>query len=62
MDFADDAVTALGSIFGAVAEGRISPGEGAALATMIEAYRRAIDLADVVKRMDALEAKISGSG
>ena len=60
MEFADDAVAAHGFIFGAVAEGSISPSEGAALATMIDAYTRAIDMADVVKRLDALEAKING--
>ncbi len=60
MNFADDAVAALGVILGAVAEGRLSPSEGAALTTMIDGYTRAIDMADVVKRVDALEAKIKG--
>ena len=62
MNFADDAVAALGAIIGAVGDGRISPSEGAALVTMIDAYTRAIDMADVVKRLDALEAKINGGG
>jgi hypothetical protein len=60
MEFADDAVAAHGCIFGAVAEGRVSSSEGAALAAMIDAYTRAIDMADVVKRLDALESKING--
>jgi hypothetical protein len=62
IDFADDAVAALGSILGAVTEGKITPSEGAALASLIDSYSRAIDLADVVKRIDALEAKMNGAG
>ena len=60
MDYADDAVEALGCIMGAVSEGRISPSEGSALAGLINSYSHAIDMADVVKRLDALEAKING--
>jgi hypothetical protein len=55
MEFADDAVEALGAITQAIAEGRISPSEGAALATVVNSYARAIDIADVVKRLEALE-------
>jgi hypothetical protein len=62
LDFADDAVAAIGIIIGALAEGKISPSEGAALAALVETFRRAIDEADVVKRLDALEAKINGDG
>jgi hypothetical protein len=60
MDFADDAVEALGSVIYAVTEGRISPSEGAALAALINSYTQAIDMADVVKRLDALEAQVKG--
>ncbi len=60
MEFADDAVEALGAIVRAVAEGSITPGEGADLANLINSYCRAIDIADLAKRMDALEAKIGG--
>jgi hypothetical protein len=49
----------LGAIFNAVTEGRITASEGAALASLVDSYSRAIDLADVVKRVDALEAKIT---
>ena len=58
MDFADDAVEALGHIMRAVSEGRISPSEAAALGTLVNSYTRAIDMADVVKRLDSLEAQI----
>jgi hypothetical protein len=60
MVFADDAVEALGFIAGAVSEGKISPSEGAALATLINSYARAIDIADLVRRMDVLEDKLKG--
>jgi hypothetical protein len=58
MDFADDAVEALGSIIHTVSEGIISPSEGAALATLVKSYAEAIDAADVAKRLDSLEVKI----
>ena len=61
MEFADDAVEALGSILRAVSEGSITPGEGADVANLVNTYCRAIDIADLVKRMDALEARINGS-
>lgn len=60
MEFADDAVGALGLIMRAVSEGSISPSEGAALAGIVKPYTEAIDLADVVKRLEALEAQIRG--
>jgi hypothetical protein len=60
MDFAADAVDALGSIAQAVSEGMITPSEGAALATLVNSYARAIDIADLVARMDALETKVKG--
>lgn len=55
MEYADDAVEALGAVAQAMSEGKISPSEGAALATVVNSYARAIDLADVVKRLEALE-------
>jgi hypothetical protein len=58
MEFADDGVEALGSIMRAVSIGAISPDEGAKLATIVKSYTDAIDMADVVKRLDVLEAKI----
>ena len=61
MNFADDAVATLGAIINAVTEGRITPSEGAALASLTDAYTRAIDNTDVVKRVDALESKLNGS-
>jgi hypothetical protein len=48
--FADAAVDALRHIMSAVAEGMISPSEAAALATLMNSYSDAIDIADVVER------------
>jgi hypothetical protein len=60
MVFADDGVEALGCIICAVSQGVITPNEGAALATIVKLYTDAIDNADVVKRLDALERQIKG--
>jgi hypothetical protein len=60
MEFADDAVEALGSIVRAVAEGSISSSEGADVANLVNCYARAIDIADPVRRIDTLEAKMMG--
>jgi hypothetical protein len=60
IESASDALKALGSVMHDVSEGRITPSEGAALATLINSYTQAIDMVDVVKRLDALEAQIKG--
>jgi hypothetical protein len=57
MDFADDAVEALGSIMHAVSEGVLSPSEGAALATVAKSCTDAINMADVVRRLDSLQGQ-----
>ena len=62
MDFADDAVEAVGRLAAAVADGTITPSEGAAIATIINTHIRVIELADVVKRQDALESKLKERG
>jgi len=61
MQFADDAVEALGSIVRAVSDGSITPGEGADLANLVNSYGRAIDMADVARRLDALEVRLNAS-
>ena len=61
MESADDAVEALGAITSAVCEGKITTGEAAQLAALVNSYSRAIDMTDLVKRIDALEARINGS-
>jgi hypothetical protein len=54
----EDPVEALAKIIRAVAEGEISPSEGASLATLMESYRRASELSELTTRMDELEAKL----
>ena len=61
MEFADDGVAALGSIMRAVSIGAISPDEGAKLATIVKSYTDAIDMADVVKRLDAIENQLTAA-
>ncbi len=58
MESADDAVEAHGRIFRGVSEGQISPNEAAALANVVSSSVKAIDTADVVRRLDALELEI----
>ena len=60
MNFADDAVAAIGAIIGSVAEGGISAGEAASFGALIDTYTRAIEMADVVKRLDELKSKLNG--
>jgi len=59
LERADDAVEATAAIMSEVAEGKISPAEGAALVVIVKANQDAIDLAAVVKRLDVLESKRS---
>jgi hypothetical protein len=54
----EDSVDALAAMIRAVAEGKISPSEGAALASIMESYRRASEQRELTKRLDELEAKL----
>jgi hypothetical protein len=60
MVFADDGVEALGCVIRAVSGGEITPSEGAALAAIVKSHTDAIDNADVVKRLDAIENQLRG--
>ncbi len=62
METADDAVEALGAIMSAVSERKITPGEAAQLATLVNSYAHAIDLAELVKRIERLETGVLGRG
>lgn len=44
-------------IIATVAAGDLLPGEGEALASLIEHHRRAIETTDITRRLEALEAK-----
>jgi hypothetical protein len=50
-----DIPKALEAVLKAVASGEITPQEGQALAGMIEAYRKGVELADIEARFAALE-------
>jgi hypothetical protein len=58
MNFAADAVDALGALLNAVGRGEIAPREGAEVATLLGAYARAIDGADHERRLEAIEATL----
>ncbi len=57
---AGDIPNALEAVLKAVAEGEITPGEGQAVASMMEAYRKGADLAAMEARLMALEAVLKG--
>ena len=55
MDRAFDAVDALAAIIDAVGTGQIAPSEAAALASLVAAYARIIDVAELEERLDNIE-------
>ena len=59
MDRASDAVDVLATIIDAVATGRITPSEGSALASLVDAYVRTINVADLELRLDNIEKKLN---
>jgi hypothetical protein len=58
LDFADDAINGMAAISGAIAEGQITPSEGAAIASMVGGYSRTLEIAELSKRVEALEASL----
>lgn len=61
IDYASDAVEALGTIIDAVGTGRIAPNEGSALANLVAVYARTINVADLELRLDNIEKKLEES-
>ena len=57
MDRASDAVDVLGTIIDAVGTGRITPSEGSALASLVDAYARTINVTDLELRLDNIEKR-----
>lgn len=53
---ADDIVAAIGAVAGAVAIGSLTPEEAASIAAVLETQRKAVESADLAKRIEALEA------
>jgi hypothetical protein len=57
MDHSSDAVDALAAVIHAVGTGQIAPSEGSALATLVAAFARTINVADLELRLDNIEKK-----
>ena len=57
IDHASDAVDAVGAIIEAVATGQIAPGEASALASLVAAYARVINVADLELRLADIEKR-----
>jgi len=55
LDFADEAIDAMAAVSRAVAEGHITPSEGAAISNMISGYSRALEVWDLSMRVEHLE-------
>ena len=53
-----EAIDAMAAISGAIAEGQITPSEGAALSSMISGYSRAIDVWDLSRRIEEIESSL----
>ena len=51
-----DVANTMAAITSAVAEGDITPGEGAAVAKMVDTYVRTLEASDFDRRLKALEA------
>lgn len=62
MTTAADLVAALGAVAGAVSAGELSPEEGQAVAAIMEAHRKAIETADLERRVAGLESRAGQPG
>jgi hypothetical protein len=54
---AADLPAALSAVMVAVAQGKITPGEGQALTAMLEAFRKGLELTDIEARLTFLESQ-----
>ena len=59
LDFADEAIDGMAAISSAIAEGRITPSEGAALSSMIAGYARTIEIWELSNRVETLELSLN---
>ncbi len=57
METADDAAKAMGALVEAVAGGALAPSEAAAVAGLVETYRKALETSELEARVAALEEK-----
>jgi hypothetical protein len=58
MERAEDAIDALGAIINAIAEGRITPSEGAAMASSVSTYASAVKVHEHEARLDKMEREL----
>ncbi len=59
---AADVLAALSATIAAVAEGEVTPDEGAALVGLLESQRKALETVDLEGRLAALERRVSEGG
>jgi hypothetical protein len=57
MEGAANAAAAMGAILAGVASGDLTPGEGGAIAGLVEGYRKALETTELEQRLKALEDK-----
>ena len=57
MENAHDAAQAAQAVLGAVSNGDMTPVEGVSVMGLIETYRRTLEIVEIEKRVEALEAK-----
>jgi hypothetical protein len=55
METAHDAAKAAGALLGAVADGELTPTEGAHIMALVETYRRTLETSELEARVVALE-------
>jgi hypothetical protein len=58
-DFADEAIDGMAAVSHAIAEGQITPSEGAAISNMISGYSRAVEVWDLSRRIEAIEESLN---
>ena len=61
METARDAATAAGAVLEAVAEGDLTPTEGAHIMALVETYRRTLETSELEARVVALEGGSNGA-
>lgn len=57
MTTARDAAEAAGAVLEAVAEGDLTPGEGAQIMALVDSYRRTLEVTELEARLTALEGR-----
>jgi hypothetical protein len=59
LDFSDEAIDGMAAVSRAIAEGQITPSEGAAISNMISGYSRAVEVWDLSRRIEVIEASLN---